>query len=279
MNKEQLIEVYRKVCRDIKAGSYINGSGEQVSFRKTSKLKSGTMIYTPETEILEISRPEFAETKIYTENIDSFEKAIQLGSIGTAVLNMASYRNPGGGVANGSRAQEEELCRRSNLLLSLYGVQGNSMLGWNSRDYDYPIPVYGTIYTPYVNIYRAPKTYEKLDYPILTNVISASMVIKPSLTNDGRIEKKYVHIIKKKIRSVFRTAILTENTKLVLGAWGCGAYGCPSKHMAELFRIVLDEPEFKKSFEEICFAILEDHNSVRYDNPDGNFKPFKDIFG
>ena len=85
---------------------------------------------------------------------------------------------------------------------------------------------------------RASKTYEKLDYPILTNVISASMVIKPSLTDEGRIEKKYVHIIKKKI-SVLRTAILTENTKLVLGAWGCGAYGCPSKHMAEIFKLVL----------------------------------------
>ena len=99
------------------------------------------------------------------------------------------------------------------------------------------------------------------------------------MTEEGLMEKKYVHIVKKKIRSVLRTAILTGNTCLVLGAWGCGAFGCPSKHMASLFKKILDEEEFKGRFSRICFAILEDQNSVRENNKEGNYKPFKDLFG
>ena len=35
------------------------------------------------------------------------------------VLNLANPVNPGGGVRRGSKAQEEDLCRKSSLLLSL----------------------------------------------------------------------------------------------------------------------------------------------------------------
>ena len=38
------------------------------------------------------------------------------------VLNLANPVHPGGGVRKGSRAQEEDLCRKSSLLLSLESV-------------------------------------------------------------------------------------------------------------------------------------------------------------
>ena len=283
MNPEKLrlASIFKNVCDDIDNGYYRDQNENSVKFRFVSKLKSGTILF-PESELLEQipleNLPYFPNTSISVENIDTFEKAKEFGD-GVAVLNMASAKNPGGGVIHGSRAQEEELCRRSNLILSLYGVYGAERFGFNIKDFDYPIPSYSTIYTPFVNVYREPKTYNTLDNPYLVNVISASMIIRPKLDENGDIEKKYVHIVRKKIRSVLRTAIKRNNSKLVLGAWGCGAYGCPSKHMARIFKRVLDEEEFKHSFSDICFAILEDHNSTRLDNPEGNFKPFKDLFG
>ena len=64
------------------------------------------------------------------ENIDSFSLArkriIQTKHMVTKerreeilVLNFANPVNPGGGVRRGARAQEEDLCRKSSLLLSL----------------------------------------------------------------------------------------------------------------------------------------------------------------
>ena len=41
---------------------------------------------------------------------------------------------------------------------------------------------------------------------------------------------------------------------LVLGAWGCGAFGNDTNEIARLFREVLEEP-FRGAFEHVLFAI------------------------
>lgn len=84
---------------------------------------------------------------------------------------------------------------------------------------------------------------------------------------------------KRKIRTILRIALDNNHTKLVLGALGCGAFKNPPSHVARLFKEVLEEPEFIGAFEEICFAILDDGNSGRDHNPNGNLKPFADVFG
>lgn len=45
-----------------------------------------------------------------------------------------------------------------------------------------------------------------------------------------------------------------------------------------MFHEVFDEPEFKGHFTEVYFAILEDHNSHKDHNPQGNYKPFAEEF-
>ena len=281
--KERLAKIFSDVCKDIDQGYYTDRDGDVVKFSGVKTLKYGTkMFYEDELGSPVIIGSPVSSTIIRVEIGDSFEVAkrmIQSGGSNVAVLNMASAKNPGGGVINGSRAQEEELCRRSNLILSLYGVYSKGMFNFNLPDYDYPIPTYATIYTPNVTVYREPVTYDKVKEPYKVNIISAAMIIQPDLDENGDIEKKYVHIVKKKIRCVLRTALLTKNDRLVLGAWGCGAFGCPSKHMARLFKKVLEEPEFSGAFSEIVFAILEDQNSVRSNNKEGNYKPFKEVFG
>ena len=45
------------------------------------------------------------------------------------------------------------------------------------------------------------------------------------------------------------------------------------KQMAELFRQVIEEPEFKGIFRQIVFAIIEDHNSKGI-----NYEAFCEVF-
>merc|ERR1712048_644922 len=70
-----------------------------------------------------------------------------------------------------------------------------------------------------------------------------------------------------RIRGVLHAAKVSGFTKLVLGAWGCGAFGNPPYLVAKLFREILCSPEFRGAFSQIVFAIIDPRG-------DGNFKPF-----
>ena len=42
---------------------------------------------------------------------------------------------------------------------------------------------------------------------------------------------------------------------LVLGAWGCGAFGNKPNDVARYFKQIIFDEEYGKCFDEICFAI------------------------
>jgi len=274
---EQLIDVFKETLDCIKVGGYESPSGNWIEL--TNPLQ-GTKFYLTLPTLKEKSEKQFNSTKIYVENIDTFQKAQKMGS-DCAVLNMASFVKPGGGVMNGSRAQEEDLCRRSNLVQSLfaYGESECKELGYKPpKRLHYPLPLYGGIYSPNVMVFRSAQSYNFMDNPFTCSVISVAGVRRPELDKKtGMMVEKAAVMMKGKIRAILRIAILEGHSKLVLGALSCGAYSAPAKHVSQLFREVLDEKEFQNVFEEICFAILEDHNSIRNNNP-GNVKPFKEVF-
>ena len=201
-----------------------------------------------------------------------------------ALLNMASLYHPGGGVLQGSSAQEEDLCRRSTLAISLYqfslpgGRYGDlaDMVGVKRRAERYPMDnTYGGIYSPGITFFRATRDegYALLDNPFRAAVISvASLNYNPkhghnSLDEHGNIPEADKPVLKEKIRTILRIGILKGHDSLVLGALGCGAFCTPPAQMARLFHQVLDEEEFLGRFSKIVFAIIDSPSS-------NNFKPF-----
>ena len=62
------------------------------------------------------------------------------------VLDMANRYSAGGGVRTGANAQEEILCRESNLMKALVELEQQNQ---------YPIPEVGGIYVPGVQFFRA----------------------------------------------------------------------------------------------------------------------------
>ena len=204
-----------------------------------------------------------------------------------ALLNMASLYHPGGGVLQGSGAQEEELCRRSNLAISLYqfslpgGRFGDlaDMVRIKRRDQRYPMDnTYGGIYSPDITFFRSVKDegYALLDEPFRAAVISvASLNYNPkhghNTLDNGNIPESDKPILKEKIRTILRIGALKGHDSLVLGALGCGAFCTPPAQMARLFHQVMNEQEFQGRFSKIVFAIIDSPSS-------NNYQPFKKEF-
>ena len=254
---DKFVELFSETLSILEVGGYKDSLGRwhDIPTKFPGQRFYPTLKPTKNKKGISLSLP----PKIYAQKIDTFQKAKSMGP-GSVVLNMASSFKPGGGVINGAKSQEEDLCRRSNLYFSLSHFIER-----------YPLPKFGGIYTPDVTIFRAPSSYNLLRKPYKCSVISFSAIRKPELIEKNF--KKYIITLKGKIRGILRIAVLSKKSKLVLGAFGCGAYQNPPTLVAEAFRDVLNEDEFQKRFSEICFAILPDNRTG-----DKNFNEFSKIF-
>ncbi|KAI0188254.1 hypothetical protein F4808DRAFT_446340 [Astrocystis sublimbata] len=167
-----------------------------------------------------------------------------------AVLNLASEKNPGGGWLNGAMAQEEALCYRSSLALSLH-----------KHYYPWAHPVTG-VYTRDVVIVRSsmrdghellvPQT-PAAQLPVVS-VISVAAIRRPQIEKifeNGEYRRSQFklpadrRLTKDKMRLVLRIAARQKHELLVLGAMGCGAFKNPPEEIAQCWSEVLDEEEFR----------------------------------
>ena len=281
--KELRIKEFRNTIDIVNKGRYVTENGTYYSFPDDSDMMCKTVFYERE-----ICLPEAVQgceqTIVEVQNIDCLYAGAQLKERGynPAVLNMASRRNPGGGVVTGAGAQEETLFRRTNLFRSLYQFAPFAgMYGIKTSQYQYPLDRnFGGVYTPDAVYFRESeqKGYALMDNPVSLSFITVAGMNRPDLTAEGMIADHHVEPIKNKIRTIFRIGLAHGHDSLVLGALGCGAFRNPPRHVARLFHEVMDELEFKNKYRRIVFAILDDHNAHQSHNPEGNYKPFADEF-
>ena len=281
--KELRAKEYRNTVELVNNGYYFTEEGEKVIFENIDKMVSGTRFYTKEFYVNHISTI-VGRTTIEVINSDCLEEGIKLLDAGytPAILNMASRQNPGGGVTKCAGTQEETIFRRTNIFRSLYQFTSYAgQYGVHKSAYQYPMDRnYGGIYTPCVTIFReGEKTgYKLMKRPREIAFISVAGMNRPKLRFDGIIEDILVEPIKNKIRTILRLGLVHGHDSLVLGALGCGAFCNPPRHIARLFHEVIMEMEFVNKYKHIVFAILEDHNSHRTHNTEGNYLPFKREF-
>ncbi|CAF3223214.1 unnamed protein product [Rotaria socialis] len=225
-------------------------------------------------------------TKIFVVNgdcldiVSCFREKYQ--NCSPVVLNMASATCPGGGWRHGCGAQEENLHRRTNLFQCLEDSY-QQLVG--KRNWNYPIPEFGGIYSPNVSVFRGS---EARGYPFFPNgpeyisFIACAAYAYPSTTinKDGEMElygSDVIHNTMKKMETILKIALDNEHDTVILSAFGCGAFRNPPRHIAKLFHKLISE-KYSQSFKYLIFAIIDDHNSMKSHNQDGNIKPFADIF-
>jgi uncharacterized protein (TIGR02452 family) len=195
------------------------------------------------------------DTKISVVNTDTVTSAQKYSTMGrTALLNMASYKRPGGGVRNGAVAQEECLFRCSNL--------GDAIPSDN-----YPLDIDEGVYTRDAYFFR-DFYYGYID-PFKVDVITVPAI---NLREQEIDMVYYEETTRDKIVMMLSMAADNNVENLILGAWGCGVFKNDPKVISRLFREVI-ETRFSGYFKNIVFAVINDHNSV-----DNNYNIFKDTF-
>ncbi len=286
MNKQERIKVYENTIELVNNGTYNSPNGSEHSLSGLEDyMCENTKFYGKKANVDYDSLAKYEETEVKTVNNDCLYEAKKLIDEGLkpAVLNMASFHTPGGGVLNGSGAQEENIFRRTNIFKSLYQFHHiGDEFGIEQKEERYPLELnYGGIYTPKVMVFKEgeDKDYQLMDEPFYVDVITLPAIKKPHLNEDGTIVSWAASILKRKISQILNIALENNNDSLVLSAFGCGAYKTPPREMAKLFADVLSSERYMGLFKAIHFAIIDVPSTNGEHNPEGNFKPFKDIFG
>ena len=83
-----------------------------------------------------------------------------------------------------------------------------------------------------------------------------SAIYSPEIDENGRLTDLMIYGYTQKIRTMFRIALSNGHNAIVLGAWGCGDAGTPPEQLAEIFRKILTEDEFRNKFSKVVFAVF-----------------------
>jgi uncharacterized protein (TIGR02452 family) len=220
--------------------------------------------YIPTSEEI-ASHRRHPSTAIRLVNGDCIDVAKDYSEKGHKVmlLNMADWGKAGGLVQGGVATQEEECFRRSDyhkhLLQSFY-----------------PLDMYDYIVSNGVEYYRGSDAtgFAELERPFTVDMIASPALAGPSVNRDCTefTHEADAQIMRDKMRQLIWEATINNNDVLVLSAWGCGAFHCPTKHVAQLFKEVIHE--MRGCVPIIVFAIFPAHPSLQHTDRDA-FTIFK----
>ena len=254
---EETLDIFEK-------GSYEKG-GKTVTLKLDKRQTEEAVVFLPD-EVHQLSPHRFGGNSIdpiqcryACINADSFVLArsrsatLHPGDKPVLVLNFANPVNIGGGVRRGSRAQEEELCRKSSLLISLESGPALKYYEYN-RSLNTFMGSDGVIISPQVEIIR-DEGNEFLDDTVVVAVMTCAAP-KINFGLEGMSEEEYEDMFLQRIEGMLSVAASLGYRDLVLGAFGCGAFGNDAKVVSDLFRRALDE--FNPTvFRRVDFAVLD----------------------
>ena len=230
-------------------------------------------------------QPKQNKAKIVVSGKRSLEAAEEYAKQGkkVCVLNFASATNPGGGVVNGSSAQEECICRcttlypclnNDNLWMEFYKPHRKAANPLYNNDCIYTLDV--CVFKSDINFPEPLPKDEWWKVNILT-CASPNLRERPSNPMNPHAGYKQVKVtpdeleslLASRIRRIFEVAIANYNDVLILGAFGCGAFRNPPEIVAKVFYNVMQD--FLGYFDTIEYAVYHTEREA------ANYEAFKRI--
>ena len=263
MNKKELISVFNDTMDFVTTKFSGPTLRAQMSTRIISDPEDfrGEKYYDDPAIIKVTNRDTFTAAKEYANIINSTNE----GFVG--VLNFASSTNPGGGVTKGSTAQEECLCRCSNLYLTLYQEKCIREYYNVNKKYMSNLGSDAIIYSRNIYVFK-DKNYNML--PVKDRFyVDVLTCAAPNLRENPRnqyntdaseekltlTDEELYNIHVKRARNILNVAVKNEDDYLILGAFGCGAFRNNPEIVAKAYKDVLQD--YMYCFKVIDFAIID----------------------
>ena len=242
---ESLIRIANENRKIINDGYYfVNGKRvDLVDCIQWSKRNKKSIM--PQEIVIDKAKTVYKSTEIVFTNTTTIQTCKELHKANTKfiALNFANGFTPGGGYLYGADAQEESLCRCS----ALYETLINDKMYDVNREQILHDSTSWMIFSPKVPVFR-DENHELLDEPYLVDFISSAAPDKHISGVDSE------QMLDKRIDRLFEVCISLDYTTLLLGAWGCGAFGNDEKLIAQSFYKYI-EGKYSSRFERIIFAI------------------------
>ncbi len=255
MGTVSLKEAATSVLQIIDAGRYSVDGRETAIADQQALAVENTRLYTPEElqQLPAVAPPIAPDVRV----VDGTTQQVAAELVRDAVhehvglLNFASARNPGGGFLHGAKAQEEDLCRCSGLYRCL--LQCPEYYEANRRHQSLLYTDHA-IFSPFVPFFKTEGIGELLARPFHVSVVTAPAPnSRPFLEANPGSADALESTFERRWRYVLRIARDQAVTHLLLGAWGCGAFGGNPAMAAETaLRAIRGEGG---GFDEIVFAI------------------------
>ena len=240
---------------------------------ETAAMIQGTQIYTGDIALSKPGALADGENISVVEDTTYSCAGKLVGEGKVAVLNFANAYHPGGGVTKGALAQEECLCRSSNLYA---GLITDPMIRHYYRRNKRNAGKYGSdtvAYHPGVVVFKDDEVCAQLMDESQWFKVDVITCAAPQIDFSNPIsdEELYgIHV--NRGRRIIQAAAANGVDMLVLGAFGCGAFNNDPEIVAKAYRYLLVEEGYAGLFKKIVFAIKKDHNDAK-----GNYHCFRKV--
>lgn len=247
------VSIARETINILQKKGYVSRNGSLVDIKEVlDAAVDGTEYYPAGTEFE--TKTNYVFPTIEVTNETTAQAAVRLmaqGKEDIVALNFASARNQCGGFLQGAQAQEEDLARCSGL----YACVKKKPLFYNANVLcDDTFYTDGIIYSPKVPFFR-DEYLLLLEEPFLLSLITAPAPNVSSLTKLGTLDKELqeaVFIIR--ATKVLQVAAKHGHKNIILGAWGCGAFGNDPEIVTQAFNHALRAVPL---FSHVCFAVYD----------------------
>jgi uncharacterized protein (TIGR02452 family) len=259
------VSIARETIDIIKSGIYKSSSGAEVNISADIKAAvENSVIHETPIEGNTKRTPIAPAIEVINETTTSAaRRLLSSGKTNLVALNFAAALNVGGGFLGGANAQEEALCRASGL----YECIRRKPMFYNKNIInDSPFYTDTIIYSPDVPFFRND-AHEFLEEPYKLSIITSPA---PNVSSLGNVnETELASILMNRASKILKVAEMHGHKNIILGAWGCGAFGNDPRVVASVFRAALEQVP---AFESVCFAVYDTRE------PPVVYEAFREVF-